>query len=78
MYTGRKRDRVKKEGRGPCARRGGWRGGQGKEEKSGRERAKGVGGEREKERKRRKRRRWKEERENDRGTQRALVLLTGR
>lgn len=43
MYTERKRDRVKKEGRGPCARRGDWRGGQGKEEKSGRERAKGVG-----------------------------------
>lgn len=40
--------------------------------------AKREGGEREKERKRRKRRRWKEERENDRGTQRALVLLTGR
>lgn len=63
---------VKKEGRGPCARRGGggclvWRPGKrGKERKGAR---KGVGqeGEREKERKRRKRRRWNEEREKRSG-----------
>lgn len=72
---------VKKEGRGPCARREGvWRGGQGKEEKSERERARGWA------KRERGRKKGRGERgvggtkkgRNDRGTQRALVLLTGR
>lgn len=71
-----------KEGRGRVGGEGlAWRPGKrGKERKGARKGGgpRGRGGEREKERKRRKRRRWKEERENDRGTQRALVLLTGR